>query len=258
MPEVAGVLLYIAVFSVAMIVLILGYWAAYMMTLGATTAAVSDIYAGRQATMASAYRRMQGRIGSLLLLLLLIGLRLIGVFAACMILVIPVSVMIAMVARPLGAVLSVVGIFAAMIACSLFAVRYVVAVPALVLEDVRPSAAIRRSVGLLGGNYGRAIVVVLFTVVIAYAAMLLFQGPFIAGAMMAGPESRMAFWLNLAGAVTAAGGGAVTGPLMIIALAVLYYDIRIRKEGLDLDMMIAGLDSHPEPSTPPAVPTSAS
>ena len=31
---------------------------------------------------------------------------------------------------------------------------------------------------------------------------------------------------------------------MIIAIAVLYYDLRIRQEGLDLDIMMANLDRH--------------
>jgi hypothetical protein len=78
--------------------------------------------------------------------------------------------------------------------------------------------------------------------IITYAAMAIFQGPFTVGALMAGPETSTAFWLNLVGAVTGTVGGAISGPLMIIALALLYYDVRIRNEGLDVQLMMATLD----------------
>ena len=62
-------------------------------------------------------------------------------------------------------------------------------------------------------------------------------------ALIAGPESTAAFWLNLAAAVTGAIAGAISGPIMIIAFAVFYYDVRIRHEGLDLQIMMDKLGS---------------
>jgi hypothetical protein len=55
---------------------------------------------------------------------------------------------------------------------------------------------------------------------------------------------------SLAGAVAGSIGNAVTGPIMIVALAVFYYDVRIRKEGLDLQMMVANLDGQPTAAAP--------
>jgi hypothetical protein len=46
---------------------------------------------------------------------------------------------------------------------------------------------------------------------------------------------------------------AFTGPLVIIALAVLYYDLRIRKEGLDLQVMISDLGRR-APEAPAVLP----
>jgi hypothetical protein len=43
--------------------------------------------------------------------------------------------------------------------------------------------------------------------------------------------------------------GAVAGPLLTIGLSLMYYDLRVRKEGFDLQLMLAALD--PNPSTPP-------
>ncbi len=43
-------------------------------------------------------------------------------------------------------------------------------------------------------------------------------------------------------AVTGGVGGAISGPLLVIALALLYYDTRVRKEGFDLQLMMDSLD----------------
>jgi hypothetical protein len=37
-------------------------------------------------------------------------------------------------------------------------------------------------------------------------------------------------------------GGAVTGPILLIALVLCYYDTRIRKEAFDLQFMMSSLD----------------
>lgn len=244
--------------TVAFIAVFVGYSIAYMVTLGATTVAVSDLYVGRPATIGGSYSRMRGMTGRLMLLMLFIALRLFGMFVILLLAVlIPVMLFAVLAATggrspaaaAAGAVIGMVGTFGAMIATAVFSLRYSVAVPALVLENGTAGDSIRRSVELTRGSRWRAGVLVLFALVITYAAMAIFQGPFIVGAMAAGPESTTAFWLQLAGAVTGTIGGAVTGSLMIIALALLYYDIRIRKEGLDMQLMLSSLDAEPAPQT---------
>jgi hypothetical protein len=48
-------------------------------------------------------------------------------------------------------------------------------------------------------------------------------------------------------------GGAVSGPLMVIALTLLYFDARVRKEGLDLQLLMANLQQGtPDSVMPPA------
>lgn len=238
----------------AFIVMVVGYWIAYMVTLGATTVAVSELYVGRTATIGSSYSRMRGLIGRLMLLLLFISLRLVGLFLVLVIAVMVPAILFRMfagfgragsAAAVAGALVAMVGVFGAMFATAVFSLRYSVAVPALVLENETAGDSIRRSVMLTSGSRWRAGVLVLFAMVITYAAMAIFQGPFLVGAVAAGPESTTAFWLQLAGAVMGTIGGAVTGPLMIIALALYYYDLRIRKEGLDLQLMLASLDADP-------------
>jgi hypothetical protein len=139
-----------------------------------------------------------------------------------------------------------------MLACFVFALRYAVSVPALVLENVTAREAIRRSVSLTRGSLGRAAVLAIFATIIAYAAVFLLQGPFAIGVVMAGPGTSAAMWFSLIGAIAGTIGNAITGPIMIVALAVFYYDVRIRKEGLDLQLMVANLD-RPAMTPAPAV-----
>jgi len=90
--------------------------------------------------------------------------------------------------------------------------------------------------------------------IITYGVLLIFQGPFLFAAALAEPGAPAAFWMNLLGTISGSIGGAFTAPLMIVAFAVLYYDLRIRHEGLDLQMMLANLnlEGAVAPPAPPA------
>lgn len=241
----------VAIGGLAFVIFLVGYLVTYMLTLGATTVAVSELYVGRTATIASAFAHVRGQLGRLLVLMFAIFVRLAGLALGLTLIVMVFSGAIAVASRPASAVLAVFGVLLAMLATAIFSLRYALAVPALVLEHTSAGDAIRRSVLLTRGNLGRTALIVLFAMVITWAGMAFFQGPFMVGAVLAGPETSAGFWLNLFGVVTGTVGGAITGPLMIIALAVLYYDIRIRNEGLDVQLMLAGLDA------PPATPAPA-
>jgi hypothetical protein len=48
--------------------------------------------------------------------------------------------------------------------------------------------------------------------------------------------------LAIAGAMAAAIGQMFSGPVMMIGLVLMYYDLRIRKEAFDLHMMLEALE----------------
>ena len=238
--------------------LLIVYMVSYMVTIGAMTAAVSELYLDRPATIAGAYARVRDRIGRLVLLMFLIVLRLGLLFVACLV---PFAIMAFGVAlstggEPAGAAaatgIMLLGMMGGMFIAFIYSFRYSVAVPALVLEPVTATGAIGRSVALTKQNFWRSAIIVFFATLVTWAGMAIFQMPFIAGAAMADPETSTAFWLNLAGSVSGAVGGAITGPVMIVALAVFYYDLRIRKEGLDVQLMMTRLDSVAPAGAPPA------
>ena len=244
-----------AVFMLAFGIGFVGYWVAMVAALGATTVAVSELYVGRPATIAASFAGIRGKIGRLVLLIILVGLRFIGIFIGLVLFVTIAAAMLALVFAPLGGVVAILGILLAAVLGFLFCLRYTVCVPAAVLEDATASESIGRSVELTRGNLGRTAALVIFAAIINYAALALFQGPFAFAALAVGPETRAGFWLNLLGAITSSIAGAITGPLMIIAIAVLYYDMRIRQEGLDLEIMIANLERHDPPPPREALPS---
>jgi membrane-anchored glycerophosphoryl diester phosphodiesterase (GDPDase) len=131
----------------------------------------------------------------------------------------------------------------AFVVAAYFGVRYGVAVPAAVLENLGPNSALRRSVELTEDYRGRIFLIWLCAIVLAYATATLLQLPFMVGAFLAGPGTATALVLNVIGLVLGTAGSTFTGPIMIIGLALAYYDLRIRKEALDLQMMFESIDA---------------
>jgi hypothetical protein len=228
----------------AMLGMVVVYFIAYAVALGATTVAVSELYMGRPVTIRTAYAPLQGKVGRLALLLVLVSMRSFGVVVLAVIAAAFGGGAGALLGSPvLAGLLAVAGMFGSLALWLWMMLRYAVVVPAAVLEDATSTDAIARSIDLTRGSLGRVFVLLAFTMIITYAVLAIFQGPFIVGGMLAGPEGSTAFLMNLLGTVTGAIGGAFTGPLMIVAFAVLYYDLRVRSEGLDLQVMLANLNT---------------
>lgn len=219
------------------------YSIVYMIALGAATYAVSEIYVGRAASIRQAYSGMRGRIWALIVLMLLVGIRLVVLWIVGGIGLTLGAVVAALVHPVLSGVLMVFGIFVLVVGACWMMLRYGMSVPSLVVEGLSPGDAIRRSIALSHGRMGRVFLLVLCAMMVTYAAMLIFQGPFTVGSLVAGPESALGFWLDIAGAVTGTVGTTFTTPFLIIGLALLYYDARIREEGFDLELTLQALDA---------------
>jgi hypothetical protein len=227
-------------------VLMLAYWVVYMIALGATTFAVSEVYVGRPVSIAQVYRQIRSRTGQLIVLMLLIGLRLFGLVLVAGVMV---AITVGAAARNNPGATILLGLLAFLtfgvitVASTYLCLRYSIAVPALVIERLKASAAIKRSIELTKGRLMRVFLLVLCALMVTYATMAIFQGPFILGAMMAGPGTPQWFWFSLAGGVLGTIGATFTTPFLIIGLALIYYDARIRDEGLDLELTLAAIDT---------------
>jgi uncharacterized membrane protein len=221
-------------FVIGILLLMLAYWVAYTFALGATTLAVSDVYLGNVATISGSFKRMKGRTWRLMRLMLWIGLQLVLVFA---LLAIGIGVLAAV-----GRVVALVGmviLFPLIVCIPLWLMlRYSVSVPALMLEDLKAREAARRSGQLIKGNFGRAFLLLLLMVIITYAVMAVFQGPFFVAALVTAEHGQPSVWLLGLSSVFGALGGALAAPLLMIGLVLLYYDIRVRKEAFDLQLLM--------------------
>ncbi|HEX7086937.1 MAG TPA: hypothetical protein VF198_11270 [Vicinamibacterales bacterium] len=251
-PDSADVL--ILALIPAMLLGTLLFWILYTIAIGAGTLAVSQIYRGAPVTIRSAYRDVLPQTPRLLLLMLLIGLRALGFFvllgAAGAGVAAAVGGIGALIGDTAGAVVSV--LLALLLAGSFFAgfvviffllLRYALAVSALVIENLGANAAIARSVALSRGHMLPLFLVVLCSTLVGYGVGLLFQAPLMMAGMVVGPDSPFFLPFTIGASVLGAVGSIVTAPFVIIGLAVVYFDVRIRREALDVQMMLRALDA---------------
>ncbi len=198
------------------LIFLLAYGLAYAMALAATVFAVSDVHLGQETTILRAFGRVRGR--SLRTLWMLIAL---------------------MLAMGLGFMFLIVpGV--------LVAVWYSVAIPAAIIENLKSREAFRRSENLTKGRRGSIFLIFVLFIVLNYVAMAIFEVP---AALLQG------FWPGVTslviGNLATFASGALAGPLLTISLSLMYYDLRVRKEGFDLQFMLSSLGST-APATAPS------
>lgn len=184
------------------------YVVAFLFAQGGTIYAVSDLYLGRATTIGASLGRMWGQLANLFGVMVLNGL---AILAATIFLIIP-------------------GIY---VAC-----RLSTCIPAALLEDLGARQSLERSFALTKENAGRAFVIYLLYFALLYAAMFLFMVPFgVLLAFSAKDPSLMPWAMGLM-QVGNFLGGVLVGPFVLIATSVFYYDLRVRKEAFDLQMML--------------------
>src|ERR1035437_5411462 len=125
----------------------------------------------------------------------------------------------------------------------LMSLRYALAIPACVVEKMKARAAIRRSIELAKGSWGRIIQLGLVAVTQFFIFVAAFKHP----GQLPGPgllslSQIMGFFTNT-----------FLGPIWATGITLFYYDQRVRKEGYDIEWMMqaAGL-TPPSPAELPA------
>jgi hypothetical protein len=136
--EILGAALWFAAAVFGMLVV---YFITYVVALGATTVAVSQIYTGQPVSIRSAYAPLRGRVPRLALLLVLVALRLIGV-GLLLLAVIGVAAAIGARGAPIVGLLALfAGGLAAAVLWLWIVLRYAVAVPRMKAPPKRSAAA---------------------------------------------------------------------------------------------------------------------
>lgn len=224
----------------------------YSIAVAAATSAVADVYLGRASTVRGAYGKIRGRFWRLLGVILNILLRMLGLMAAVICILIGATAGLGVVfgggrgSPVFGALLVLAVLFAYALGAALCVwlwLRYAVAIPVLMVENLGVLATIRRSVFLTRGRRGQIFLALLVAFIIAYAGLFVLQMPFSIAMLISAARGHWSQWLAFATALAGAIGSALTGPISMIAIVLLYYDSRIRKEAFDLQYMMASLDS---------------
>lgn len=175
-----------------------------VLVMGAVTVAVSDVTHGRTPTVESAFAGMRGKFGKLFV---------IGVAQG---------------------VLVVIG-FLLLIVPGFFALAWLACSPAVyIVEGVSDTAALQRSRSLARGREGH----VLGTLILAWALIILLAmaGGFIITALVGVLHLPEKVIEVLANALSAA-----LMPIPAAAITLLYFDLRVRAEGYDLEKELAAL-----------------
>lgn len=230
---------------VGMFFFIIAWVVGYAVAQAATVFALSAVHLGRATSISDSYGRVRGRYGRVLNVVLSVGIRVVG---GGLVVMLAGGALIAS-PRTLGlssggaGVLVATGVLlmiAGMIVALLLLLRYAVAVPACVLEDIKARDALKRSVHLTKGNRGRIFVIYFLVGILNYIVMFALLIPAaMLGAAIAGEQSVVAQALNALAGVLA---GALIAPVATIAMALVYYDERVRKEAFDLQLMMGALD----------------
>jgi len=181
---------------------------AYLLSQGATVSAVADLYLGRTPTIGASFQKVRRDLGTLFGVAMLNGL---VVLVGFVLLILP-------------------GIY---MLC-----RLMIAVPAAVLENLGPRSSLDRSFALTKDSAGRAFLILLLYFVLLFTFLALFQVPATMGLAAArGNPAMVRLWLAIT-QVLASIGAVLVAPVLTIATSAFYFDLRVRKEALDLQVML--------------------
>ncbi len=119
--------------------------------------------------------------------------------------------------------------------------RYALAMPACVIEDLEVREAIRRSIDLSKGARGRIFVLFLLIGVIKLGLVGITQAAFVV--MVFKNHGQVSPLVSSISQVVAFFTNTFIGPIGGTGVALFYYDQRVRKEGYDIEWMMqaAGL-----------------
>jgi hypothetical protein len=212
LPEMFNIYLQLTgpLFAHLVLLLLLGLLSVVLaaIAVGASTYLVADAYLDRDLSAGDALRKAMGIAGRLMVVGMLFSL---GVGLGFILFIIPGFFLLS------GLVLST---------------------PIAVLEpDVRTVGTLDRSWQLTRGHRGK----VFLTMLVAMALIIVPSVAAFAVGLFAGMMLSLTTRLIVSAVVSGVVGVFVT-PYIYVVLTVLYYDLRVRKEGFDLEVLTEGLE----------------
>lgn len=193
------------------LLLLIVYFAMMALAQAATVFAVSEITLGRPTTAKAAYARIRGKLWRMVDVIFSSTVRIILGFV---LLIIPGIILL---------------------------LRYSVAVPVAVVEDLKAKEALRRSTSLTEGRRSEAFLILFMAGVLSWIGTMLFLFPVTILVAVYAQPGEPPLWLTLLANCASLLSGVLVGPIGTIAMALFYYDCRVRKEAFDLQVMLSSL-----------------
>jgi len=181
---------------------------------------VSDSYLGNETTVGQAYKAILPRLLTIIIAAILV---IIVEFIGFMLLVVP-------------------GI--------IFALWFALTAQAIVVEKLGPIAGMKRSKALVSGNLGKVFGLGFLIIIISWIIGQVFQ--YAGGLVAVSVAAEDLMTATIIKQLFSMAGQALVMPISAGAFILLYYDLRIRKEGFDLEMLARSFGS--EAMRPDAVP----
>ena len=203
---------------------------AYVIGFGAMMYIASRAYMGEAVEMGPAIARAKARFWTLVRATVSKYIRAMG---PALVVGLAMAVMIPAVAGGGGVgAAAVIGLLlpVAMVYGVIILLRYAVTGPVVINEQVSGSAALGRSAALTKGSKGRLFGLFALLFLIMYAVMLTVM---FVTFMVVQSQVVAQVLMNVT--------SLVTYPFAAVLITVIYYDLRIRKEGMDLEIMAARL-----------------
>lgn len=221
---------------------------------GLLTTVVGSGVLGRQLSIGQAWRLSRPRLGAVFASVLLRWLITLGLLSGGLGAAVLIGAIVGTVSPPLGAIIGVlIGLVAVLLTVFLW-IRFSLATPVVMLEAARPVLSLRRSWRLVDTSWWRVFGILLLSIIVVEIAANVLEVPFgivsrlispgSAGSGLVGlvhtgqtvAPSALAVIVIQVGAVVAA---AVSRPVLAGATALLYTDLRMRREGLDIALQAA-------------------
>jgi hypothetical protein len=220
---------------VFLVTVLLGLIAEVILT-GMLTGVVGRGVLGQRVSIGQAWRlarpRLLGIIGVLLLSWLILG-------AVWIPYVVILVVLAGLHLGGLALAFGIIGGLAMFVLDVVLYIRFTLATPVVVLEQRSPAAALRRSWQLAARSFWRLFGIFLLTAIIVSIAAVILQVPFTVVKSLVGGGFGSVGASTSAAAIIVGGiggivAGAITRPVEAGVIVLLYVDMRMRKEGLDL------------------------
>lgn len=202
-----------------------------LLSAGVGTKAVADAYLGRKPSAGESYSYVGRRFHSLIWLSLLL------------------------------VVIIVLGTIALIVPGIYLAVSLSVAVPVLVVEGAKGTKALSRSFNLVQGRWWPTFAVILLGGILI-PFVIRFALGFIFGLALEAQGTDDPSTHLVLSQIVGTIGSIVSAPIQVAVLTILYFDLRVRKEGFDLQLLTERIQGPPGPhlpqvAEPPVAPSSS-